>query len=108
MGWITGYRRLPLLESLVMAYALGLMLFMSLQDETTQFTFDPLDFIVRIAALSPASRAHLVCYRGVFAPASPLRSVIVHVLDEEALDQLISSNYLNQILCLNSASILFV
>lgn len=63
------------------------------QDGTTQLIFDPLDFIARVAALVPAPRTHLVRYHGVFAPASPLRSAIVRVLDKEedkeAVDQLV-------------------
>jgi len=47
-------------------------------DGTKQLIFDPLDFIGRLASLIPASRTNLVRYHGVFAPASPLRGLIVH------------------------------
>ncbi len=58
-----------------------------------QLIFEPLDFIARAAALIPAPKTHFIHYHGVFAPASPLRPVIVRTLDEEedkkAVEQLV-------------------
>ncbi len=47
------------------------------RDGTTELSFDPLDFIARLAALIPPPRVNLVRYHGVFAPAARLRPKIV-------------------------------
>jgi hypothetical protein len=39
--------------------------------------FTPQDFIARLAALVPRSRANLTRYHGVFAPNSPFRRAVV-------------------------------
>jgi hypothetical protein len=44
---------------------------------TTHVIFEPEDFMARLAALVPRSRAHLTRYHGVFAPASPDRARVV-------------------------------
>jgi hypothetical protein len=41
------------------------------RDGTTHVIFEPEDFIARLAALVPKSRAQLTRYHGVFAPANP-------------------------------------
>ena len=46
-------------------------------DGTTHALFEPLDFIVRLAALVPRPRAHLVRYHGLFAPNARHRRLIV-------------------------------
>ena len=47
------------------------------RDGTTHVIFEPEDFIARLAALVPKSRAHLTRYHGVFVPASPDRARVV-------------------------------
>src|SRR5690606_38561395 len=47
------------------------------RDGTTHGSFEPEDFIARLAALVPKPRAHLTRYHGVFAPASPDRARVV-------------------------------
>ena len=46
------------------------------RDGTTHVILEPEDFIARLAVLVPKPRAHLVRYRGVFAPNSRLRAQI--------------------------------
>jgi hypothetical protein len=43
------------------------------RDGTTQVIFEPLDFIVRLAALVPKPRVNLTRFHGVFAPNSKHR-----------------------------------
>ena len=38
------------------------------RDGTTEFLFEPLDFLARLAALVPRPRSHLLRYHGVLAP----------------------------------------
>jgi len=45
-------------------------------DGTTHLLFTPGEFIEKLAALIPPPRAHLVRWRGVFAPNSPYRKAI--------------------------------
>ena len=47
------------------------------RDGTTHILFTPQDFLVRLAALVPRPRAHLIRYHGVFAPNSPFRKSVV-------------------------------
>lgn len=46
------------------------------RDGTTSVLFDPLDFLVRLAALVPKPRVNLTRYHGVFAPNSADRGLI--------------------------------
>ncbi len=46
------------------------------RDGTTDVVFEPLDFIVRLAALVPSPRVNLTRYHGVFAPNSRLRAQV--------------------------------
>ncbi len=46
------------------------------RDGTTHVIFEPLDFIARLAALVPKSRANLTRFHGVFAPNSSLRAQV--------------------------------
>jgi len=46
------------------------------RDGTTHVIFEPLDFIVRLAALVPKPRVNLTRFHGVFAPHSGLRSKV--------------------------------
>jgi hypothetical protein len=46
------------------------------RDGTTHVIFEPLDFMVRLAALIPRPRANLTRFHGVFAPNSKHRALI--------------------------------
>ena len=46
------------------------------RDGTTHVLFEPLDFLVRLAALVPLPRVHLTRFHGLFAPHSRLRALI--------------------------------
>ena len=46
------------------------------RDGTTHVIFEPLDFIVRLAALVPKPRVNLTRFHGVFAPNSKHRAFI--------------------------------
>jgi Putative transposase len=43
----------------------------------TELVLDPVDFLARLTALIPAPRVNMCRYHGVFAPASPLRGLVV-------------------------------
>jgi hypothetical protein len=43
----------------------------------TELVLDPVDFMARLTALIPAPRVNMCRYHGVFAPASPLRGLVV-------------------------------
>jgi hypothetical protein len=45
-------------------------------DGTTHVSFEPLDFLTRLAALEPKPRVNLTRYHGVFAPNSKLRALV--------------------------------
>ena len=47
------------------------------RDGTSAFVFKPLAFIERLVAILPHPREHQLTYHGVFAPASPLRHLVV-------------------------------
>jgi hypothetical protein len=47
------------------------------KDGTTHLVLTPHAFIERLCALIPRPRSHRVRYHGVFAPASPMRSLVV-------------------------------
>ena len=47
------------------------------RDGTTQFLFEPLDFLARLAALVPRPRSHLVRYHGLLAPNARYRRLVV-------------------------------
>ncbi len=47
------------------------------RDGTTHVIFEPLDFIARLASLTPPPRVNLTRFHGVFAPNSPYRRLIV-------------------------------
>jgi ribosomal protein S27E len=47
------------------------------RDGTRAIVFEPQDFIAKLAALTPAPRAHLVRYHGILGPAARHRSRIV-------------------------------
>jgi len=44
---------------------------------TTEFLFEPLDFLARLAALVPRPRSHLLRYHGVLAPNARQRRLVV-------------------------------
>jgi hypothetical protein len=44
---------------------------------TTEFLFEPLDFLARLAALVPRPPSHLLRYHGVLAPNARHRRVVV-------------------------------
>ena len=46
------------------------------RDGTTEVVFEPLDFMVRLAALVPTPRVNLTRYHGVFAPNHRLREQV--------------------------------
>jgi len=46
-------------------------------DGTTHLLFTPCEFLEKLSALVPPPRSHLVRWAGVFAPASPMRKLIV-------------------------------
>jgi len=46
-------------------------------DGTTEFVFEPLDFLARLAALVPRPRSHLLRYHGVLAPNARHRRLVV-------------------------------
>jgi hypothetical protein len=46
-------------------------------DGTTHLVFEPLDFLARLAALTPRPRINLVFYHGVLAPHAQNRAAIV-------------------------------
>jgi len=46
-------------------------------DGTTEFLFEPLDFLARLAALVPRPRSHLLRYHGVLAPNARHRRLVV-------------------------------
>jgi len=48
-----------------------------MKESTTHVIFEPLDFIARLAALTPPPRVNLTRFHGVFAPNSPYRPLIV-------------------------------
>jgi len=52
-------------------------------DGTTHLALTPHAFIERLCALIPRPRSHRVRYHGVFAPASPLRPLVVPRQDED-------------------------
>ena len=41
------------------------------RDGTTEFLFEPLDFLARLAALVPRPRSHLIRYHEILAPVCP-------------------------------------
>jgi Putative transposase len=43
----------------------------------TELVLDPVDFLARLTALIPAPRVNMCRYHGVFAPASPLRGLVL-------------------------------
>ena len=47
------------------------------RDGTTEFGFEPLDFLARLAALVPRPRRHLIRYHGVLAPNARHRRRVV-------------------------------
>ncbi len=47
------------------------------RDGTTEFLFEPLDFLARLAALVPRPRSHLIRYHGVLAPNARHRRLVV-------------------------------
>ena len=47
------------------------------RDGTSAIAFDPLDFLLRLAALVPRPRVHLLTYHGVLAPAAEWRDLVV-------------------------------
>ncbi|MGH7418433.1 MAG: transposase, partial [Candidatus Rokuibacteriota bacterium] len=46
-------------------------------DGTTHLVFEPLDFLARLAALTPRPRINLVVYHGVLAPHARWRAAVV-------------------------------
>jgi hypothetical protein len=46
-------------------------------DGTTEFLFEPLDFLARLAALVPRPRSHLIRYHGVLAANARHRRLLV-------------------------------
>ncbi len=46
-------------------------------DGTTEFLFEPLDFLARLAALVPRPRSHLIRYHGVLAANARHRRLVV-------------------------------
>jgi hypothetical protein len=46
-------------------------------DGTSHLVFDPLDLLVRLAALVPRPRVNLILYHGVLAPHARLRDAVV-------------------------------
>jgi len=46
-------------------------------DGTTHLVFTPLEFLARLAALTPPPRMHLIRYHGVLAPHAADRALIV-------------------------------
>ena len=46
-------------------------------DGTTEFLFEPLDFLARLATLVPRPRSHLLRYHGVLAPNARHRRLVV-------------------------------
>ena len=46
------------------------------RDGTTHVVFEPLDFIARLAALTPKPRVNLTRFHGVFAPNSKHRALV--------------------------------
>ena len=46
-------------------------------DGTTHLVFEPLDFLARLAALTPRPRINLVFYHGVLAPNARSRAAVV-------------------------------
>ena len=47
------------------------------RDGTSAVIFERLDFIAKLAVLTPAPRAHLTRYHGIFGPSAPWRSLII-------------------------------
>ena len=47
------------------------------RDGTTQFVFEPIEFLAQLAALVPRPRGNLVRYRGILAPNAKHRSAVV-------------------------------
>ena len=47
------------------------------RDGTTHVIFEPLDFMAKLAALTPAPRRNLTRYHGVFAPNSKYRAQVI-------------------------------
>ena len=47
------------------------------RDGTTEFVFEPLDFLARLAALVPRPRSHLLRYHGVLAANARHRRLVV-------------------------------
>ena len=47
------------------------------RDGTTEFLFEPLDFLARLAALVPRPRSHLIRYHGVLAANARHRRLVV-------------------------------
>jgi hypothetical protein len=47
------------------------------RDGTTEFLFEPLDFLARLAALVPRPRSHLIRYHGVLAANARHRRRVV-------------------------------
>lgn len=50
---------------------------MPYRDGTTHFVFEPLEFLVRLAALVPRPRGNLVRYHGILAPNAKHRNAVV-------------------------------
>jgi hypothetical protein len=50
------------------------------QDGTTHVIFEPMDFLVRLAALVPKPRVNLTLNNGVFAPNSRYRARVTKAL----------------------------
>jgi hypothetical protein len=46
-------------------------------DGTSHLVFEPLDFLARLAALTPRPRVNLIFYHGVLAPRAPQRGSVV-------------------------------
>jgi len=49
------------------------------RDGTSEFLFEPLDFLARLAALVPRPRSHLIRFQGVLAPNARHRRLVVPV-----------------------------
>ena len=47
------------------------------RDGTSAVIFERLDLIAKLAVLTPAPRAHLTRYHGIFGPSAPWRSLII-------------------------------
>ena len=56
-------------------------------DGTSHLLFEPLEFLEKLAALTPRPRINLILYHGILAPHARWRSRIVPGLDTQPLDR---------------------